>query len=76
MSKIREALSVPVQSDRKCAYCDWLLALDAEDREAVIEFYKSPLTTSEIIRRLSPFGMPVSHHPFTQHRKGHHRERL
>jgi hypothetical protein len=76
VSKIREALLAPVESDRKCTYCDWLLALEAEDRAAVIEFYESSLTTSEIIRRLSPFGMPVSHHPFTQHRKGRHKDWL
>jgi hypothetical protein len=76
VSKIRDALNAPIESDRKCAYCEWLFALDAEDRAAVIEFYGSTLTTTEIIRRLQPFGMPVSHHPFTQHRKGRHKDWL
>lgn len=74
MSKIRQALVEPVASQTKCAYCDWLLTLDADDRAAIVEFYDSSLTTSEIIRRLEPFGLPVTHHPFQQHRRGRHRE--
>lgn len=76
MSKIREALGAPVVKRLKCVYCEWLLALDADDRAAVIEFYDSSLTTSDLVRRLQPFGLPVGHHSMTEHRTGKHREFL
>ncbi len=76
MSKIREALNAPVEKDEKCRYCNWLSSLDAEDRAAIIESYESPLTTSELLRRLEPYGIPVTHHPLQLHRKGRHSEGL
>jgi hypothetical protein len=76
MSKIREALNAPLANDQKCSYCNWLSTLDAEDRAAIIESYSSELTTSEILRRLEPYGIPVTHHPFQLHRKGRHSEEL
>lgn len=76
MSKIREALAAPIQTDNKCRYCNWLLSLDSEDRAAIIESYQSSLTTSDILRRLEPYGLPVTHHPFQLHRKGRHSEVL
>jgi hypothetical protein len=76
MSELRKALEEPVLVRTKCVYCDWLLSLDADDRAAVIEFYESKLTTSDLMRRLQPFGLPVTHHPLTEHRRGKHSDRL
>ena len=74
MSEIRKALEAPVVKRSKCVYCEWLLALDADDRAAVIDSYDSPLATSDLVRRLQPFGLPVTHHSVTEHRQGKHRD--
>jgi hypothetical protein len=76
MSELRKALEAPVVVRTKCTYCDWLLSLDAEDRAAVIDGYSSNLTTSDLLRRLQPFGVPITHHPMTEHRNGKHSDRL
>lgn len=76
MSKIRKALEVPAVKRVKCSYCEWLLQMDADDRAAVLEFYASPLSTAEMMRRLQPFGLPVSHHSVLEHRQGKHRNNL
>jgi len=76
MSELRKALEAPIVVRTKCTYCEWLLSLDADDRAAIIEFYASNLTTSDLLRRLEPFGIPVTHHPLTEHRRGKHSNRL
>jgi hypothetical protein len=76
MSKIREALAEPMKSRIVCKYCLWLLSLEEEDRQAVVESYASSLTTTEMVKRLALFGMPVTHHPVAEHRAGKHSEVL